>query len=160
MDQAFLRDNFDYDPAGHLVWKKPHQGVTVGQKVCLMKRKDGRRSVRFRRDGKMNTYLNYRLIFLYHHGYLPKYIDHINRDKTDDRIENLRPTNHILNAHNVNLSKRNSSGATGVSEESGKWRVRVYRGKNYNGGLFEDFDEAVAAAKKLRNRLTTHSEPL
>ena len=161
MNQKYLRDIFDYHPSGRLIHKKRRPGCTVGKMVEGSVRKDGRRRIDILRDGKRKSYLHYRLIYLWHHGYLPEQIDHINRDPSDDRIENLRETDHVRNAHNANLSKRNSSGHTGVSPESGKWRVRVYyKGKNHNGGLIADFDEACATADRLRNQLTSDSEPV
>lgn len=43
---------------------------------------------------------SHRVIFHMHHGYCPKVIDHINRIKTDNRVENLREATHQENARN------------------------------------------------------------
>lgn len=39
---------------------------------------------------KQKRYLVHRLVFLYHHGYLPEFVDHRNGVRTDNQIENLR----------------------------------------------------------------------
>lgn len=45
-----------------------------------------------------------------------KMIDHINRDKTDNRRENLRFTNKSQNSHNRDLFPNNTTGWKGVSK--------------------------------------------
>jgi len=69
------------------------------------------------------TFYVHRLIFLYHHGYMPDQIDHINRVKTDNRIENLRECTHsqnILNRGKMDHDVSYSSTYRGVSWEKGK----------------------------------------
>jgi hypothetical protein len=69
----------------------------------------------------------HRLIFLYHYGYMPKFVDHINGIRCDNRIENLREATRNENARNCFLTKPNASGAKGVSKlkNSDKWRCRL-----------------------------------
>lgn len=97
-------------------------------------------------SGKMQ-YLH-RVIFLLHHGYLPKYIDHIDGDKTNNRIKNLRGCTHSQNMRNANISKNNTSGLKGVDwkKQDKKWRSRVrVNGKQISLGLFNDKIEAAKA---------------
>jgi len=63
-------------------------------------------------QGKM--YLKHRLVFLYHHSDLPKYVDHINGNREDNRIENLRLATRFENARNARLPRHNTSGIKGV----------------------------------------------
>jgi len=55
----------------------------------------------------------HKLIYLWHHGFVPEQLDHINRDTTDNRIENLRPADTANNAQNRRLFANNKSGCKG-----------------------------------------------
>jgi hypothetical protein len=82
----------------------------------------------------------HRIIFLYHHGYLPKGIDHINGDKSDNRIENLRDASHCQNMWNVKKKAANTSGYKGVSfhKPAKKWISQIKKdNKHYYLGLFD-----------------------
>lgn len=71
-------------------------------------------------------------------------IDHINRDKLDNRKENFRYATKSENRINSKTRTNNTSGIQGVRYEEGKWRVRIFvNGKNIHLGMFDDFDEAV-----------------
>lgn len=86
--------------------------------------------------------LQHRVAWYLAYGFVPKYIDHINRDKKDNRLINLRGCTASMNKLNMSLQSNNTSGAKGVTfdSNSGKWRVQ-YRNKHI--GLFETFEEAV-----------------
>ena len=81
---------------------------------------------------------------------LPDEIDHVNRDRTDNRLCNLRESCQTRNQRNKMTQKNNTSGKTGVSfdRQSGKWRVRIGAGSGrVTIGLFKHFALAVAARK-------------
>jgi hypothetical protein len=94
-------------------------------------------------------YVEHRLIWLYHYGYFPEEVDHINHIKTDNRIENLRECCRTFN--NGNLRKRippTTSLFKGVSFHQGtkKWLVQISTHKNhYYIGLFTDEQKAALA---------------
>lgn len=73
------------------------------------------------------SYKVHRLIFLLKKGYLPENVDHINGNKLDNRIENLREANKYENNRNSKLRKDNISGYKGVSfcPLTKKWRSRI-----------------------------------
>ncbi len=75
-------------------------------------------------------------------------IDHINRDKKDNRKSNLRFATRGLNTINRGLRKDNKSGVVGVSysKKSGRWQVRV-QDKHY--GWFDNLLDAVAHRMSL-----------
>lgn len=55
------------------------------------------------------TYAAHRLAFLYVYGYLPPLIDHIDRDKGNNAIRNLRPVDHSENRRNMDPVNRSYS---------------------------------------------------
>jgi len=78
-------------------------------------------------------------------------IDHINRDKSDNRIMNLRYATRAENGWNINVGKNNRSGTTGVFwyEKRGKWQVYIkVLGKRKHLGYFNDYNDAVDARKQ------------
>lgn len=80
-------------------------------------------------------YKAHRLVFLYHYGYMPEFIDHINGVKDDNRIENLRAATKAQNNQNRRAQKNNVFGIKGVSKlkNSPNWRCRI----SYNNKLHE-----------------------
>jgi hypothetical protein len=97
-------------------------------------------------DGKF--YRAHRLIFLYHFGYLPENdIDHIDRCKTNNKIENLREVSHTCNARNSTQQNLTSSGVKGITwhKSRQKWLVHIMvHGAAKYLGIYSDFTEAVA----------------
>jgi hypothetical protein len=83
---------------------------------------------------------------MWHHGYLPAEIDHRNRDKVDNRIENLRPATSSQNKGNIGLLRTNRSGYRGVSlnSRSGKWHAQIkINGKQTYLGRFDTPEQAA-----------------
>lgn len=62
-----------------------------------------------------SIYKVHRLIWKWWYGYDPEEIDHINGDRTDNRIDNLRNVNRSQNNTNTKIRTNNTSGYTGVS---------------------------------------------
>jgi hypothetical protein len=73
------------------------------------------------------SYLAHRLVWLYAFGYFPKFIDHINGDRGDNRLANLREASRSENNRNCGMRSNNSSGYKGVSFVSrcNKWRAFI-----------------------------------
>ena len=78
-------------------------------------------------------------------------VDHINRMKTDNALENLRWCSNSENHYNIDTKKNNTSTCTGVSHDkkSNKWKVRItINGKEKHIGYYQTFDEAVIVRKE------------
>ncbi|MDU5747881.1 MAG: HNH endonuclease [Haemophilus parainfluenzae] len=94
-----------------------------------------------------NFYLCHRVVWCLHHGYWPECdIDHINGNKLDNRIENLREVSRSQNMSNVGMQSNNKSGFIGVfwASREGKWQAVVAHNKK--NILLGRFDCPVKAA--------------
>jgi hypothetical protein len=98
----------------------------------------------------------HRIAWVLHHGVWPlEQIDHINGDKTDNRIDNLREATNAQNGKNLPKSRRNKSGVVGVSFDiaNRKWRASIkVNHKQINLGRFTRFEDAVVARKEAEQK--------
>lgn len=86
-------------------------------------------------------------------------IDHINGDRADNRLENLREVCKSLNMRNAAIPKNNKTGTIGVCfhEKSGKWYANIGKdGKSIYLGRFATKAEAVAARQGASIALGYH----
>lgn len=82
-------------------------------------------------------------------------VDHINRNKLDNRRCNLRICTHQQNLFNTKIRSDNTSGVTGVSFDNKreKWRARIYANKkDMHLGYFDTFEDAVIARYKAEKK--------
>jgi hypothetical protein len=103
-------------------------------------------------------YRAHRLAWLYVHGVMPtQEIDHINRDRADNRIANLRLATSSQNKQNTPLRCDNTSGFRGVTKKRRKWEARIdVDGKAIRLGVFPTPEEASAARQAAAAALHTH----
>ena len=144
LTQKKLKQILNYDPdTGIFTYKVKFCRKIRAGSVAGTLDKDG--YIRIKISGKL--YKAHRLAWLYVHGYFPEYeIDHKDRNKSNNRINNLRHASSQCNKRNVGLRQDNTSGIKGVGwdKKSDKWRVQItVNNKNYYLGLFADFAEAV-----------------
>jgi hypothetical protein len=101
--------------------------------------------------GKRYNYTVHRLIFIYHNGYSPDKVDHIDGNPLNNCISNLRDVSNRINQRNSKKPITNTSGVVGVYKTPcGKWRARVrdMSGKNLSIGTFHNKIDAIMARKK------------
>lgn len=150
LNQKLLLELFEYKD-GHLYWKKnANSSVKTGDKAGSI-RNDGYWRIGI--NGKAHT--AHRTIFLYHHGFLPQNIDHINGIKTDNRIENLRAATNSQNQCNAKINTKNKSGIKGVcwNKKAKKWVVYLYiNGKYKDFGKYFDINVAKFVADTMRHK--------
>ena len=136
---------------GRLIWKVAANSRAAKGSMAGHKRKDGYMMVSF--GGK--KYLAHRVIWLLVHGYWPKYIDHMDGDPGNNRMQNLRECSHSENMRNRKLPKNNTSGVKGVTWHKvyQKWQAQVgVDGDNVAVGRYDTVDEAAAAVKAAREK--------
>ena len=76
-------------------------------------------------------------------------VDHINRNKLDNRKENLRYTTHKVNAQNRSLPSNNKSGHIGVYKVKNSWYAWIgANGKRIHLGAFKTKEEAIIAREE------------
>ena len=82
-------------------------------------------------------------------------IDHINGNRSDNRITNLRLVTQIGNSRNMKMLSTNTSGVTGVTlgKKMKKWRARISgsNGQRIHLGYFHTKEEALASMHPLRS---------
>ena len=147
-----LNELFEYRD-GCLYWKKsssPLSRIKVGDKAGT----SGSGGYwRIRVDGVM--YQAHRLIYAMHNnGSCPDYIDHVNGNKVDNRIKNLRTATAAQNAHNAKLHKTSTTGIKNVSWSAlkNRWKILISVGGKRKSWYVEDLELAELVAIEARNK--------
>lgn len=161
VNQDLVKRIFEYKD-GFLYWKeKPLviSRVKIGEIAgCVMKH-GGKHEYRYIKIGG-KRYKAANLVWLYHHGEMPKMLDHIDHNTQNDRIENLRIVTPKENARNKTLRKTNKSGYHGVSWDKTirKWRVRIYddEGNRIELGCYRKKQYAISIRKSAEKVFGYH----
>jgi len=149
-------DRLRQDPeTGELYWKIDHwKKVKAGQVAGDLYRNGYRRVCLDSKD-----YLAHRVVWLMTYGVWPEVqIDHINGNRTDNRVCNLRAATSGENHQNLARRLDNSSGRIGVSQwaRTGKWRADItVKGRQVYLGTFNTAEEADVAYREAKARLHT-----
>ena len=155
-----LRKRFRYEPdTGHIFWRT---GIRAPRRAFTYIGKRGYAVTTFRswRSAKRITLSAHRTAWALHYCEHPTgNIDHINGDRVDNRIANLRDVVSAENARNVAVGSNNSSGVIGVYRHSQmpKWTAQINAfGKTVGLGCFTRFEDAVIARKAAERVLGYH----
>ena len=137
-----LRERVLYDPdTGVMTWRKSYFASRIGKPLGYTSPTTGYRATHM--DGRL--WPMHRLIWLYVHGRWPAdQIDHINGQRADNRLCNLREATHAQNCANIGFWRGRP--IKGVTFTRGRWQAQIrVGGKNIYLGLFDTEEEASAA---------------
>lgn len=143
-----IRERFKYID-GSLYYQIPVGNKRIGNRAGFCN-SDGYTCIKV--NGK--RYYGHRLIYLYHHGYMPKQLDHIDCKRDNNRIENLREAIGSQNNANSKIREGYTSKFKGVSFKSDRHRkrpwlsqIRINRQSKYLGYFYTEKEAARAYDK-------------
>jgi hypothetical protein len=150
LTQEYLNELFEYQD-GVLIRKTTKGNVKIGS-VAGCKNILGYIHVVI--DKK--CYKAHRLIYLMHYGCLPRFLDHIDGVRDNNKIENLRPASRKQNNWNSKLRKDSSTKHKGVcwrkSHNKYYARIKVNK-KSIHLGYHADINDAIRSVNEARKKL-------
>lgn len=163
----FAKERFDYDAeSGELTWRDPGPQAFdslkgyrifrrrfVGRVAGSLKKSDG--YVRIFVDGK--SYLAHRLVWALVYGEVPSLdVDHADRNRSNNRLSNLRLATRSQNCMNRPAHCTNKVGIKGVHwhRATGKWAASIrFGGNRKHLGVFDTINEAATAYRSAASIL-------
>lgn len=164
MKQDELKQHLHYDPdTGVFTWRDRRHLPNVGYNVAC--RTAGKvagsklQSGYWRIGIGEKQYRAHRLAWLYVYGWMPTEIDHIDGNRLNNKIENLREVTRAENQRNLRTSSLNTSDHVGVyfNKADKVWVATI--GMCYErvyGGRFKTKEEAIFARKCLEQKYGFH----
>lgn len=155
IDAGELRRLFHYNPETGELTRRVNSGTAKAGDVAGTINGMGYRDVRV----KSVLHKAHRIAWCIFYGEHPRgNIDHINGDRLDNRIANLRIASLQENARNRRMNRNNKSGVTGVSLVQGKWHAAIKDKPNHQKhlGVFETLAEAAQARKDAEEKYGYH----
>ena len=150
IEKDLLNELFECRDQG-LYWRYKRNNINIGDRVGTIT-PSGYRSIVI--NGK--RYYEHRIVFFIHHGFFPKEVDHIDGNKLNNNISNLRQATRSQNVCNQKLTTRNKSGVKGVAWNkcSKKWFAQCQvNKKRYTIGLFNDLELAKQKIQHFREKM-------
>ena len=140
-----LREMFVYND-GCLYYSKDHGKKKKGQRAGSKIKSFPYRRVTLHKK----KFLEHRVIFFLCHGYWPEFVDHINGDKLDNRVENLRAA--TVSQNSFNRTKKQSGARL---HKSGRWEAYISLNKAFISlGYFNCETAARVASAKARIKMS------
>jgi len=143
--QEFAAENLRFDfENGEIFWARGGKGRPgVGSPAGCIDKINGYWRVGVNGRG----YMGHRLLYCFYHktSLTGLHIDHIDGNRLNNRLDNLRAVTISENNRNRKLSRNNTTGFIGISEERGRYRVQIYdnHGKQHHR-RFKSLDDALA----------------
>lgn len=159
--QNELNSILAYDPlSGILTWKNNRSNMIQGS-IAGSINGSGYKTITI----NSKTFRIQRIIWIMMFGHIPEgfFIDHINGNPLDNRLENLRLATNSQNQQNRPAPKNNTSGYRGVTwhKSANKWMARIcYKRKRITIGLFDNAEDAYKAYKEKAKNIFTHANRL
>lgn len=155
-----LRERLSYDPETGEIRRRVREKLIKGQR----RSDDGKIATRLSENGYLRCValnrqvMAHRVAWALHTGEWPsEYIDHIDGDRANNRIANLRLATYQQNNRNAAVRRDSVTGFAGVSFRRGKWHARIrHDGKLLHLGTFLTQSEAIAAS--VGARVVLHRE--
>ena len=167
-----LRKLLDYNPeTGVLTWRERgielFADVPERSRICASwNARFANKPVTCTKDGYLVVRIfainlrAHRVVWAMHHGRWPEdQIDHVNHDRADNRLENLRHVGRVENARNMSLRHDSKSGVTGVSwiAKRQRWYASIWTGgRTKNLGFYRRKADAIVARKRAEAALGFH----
>ena len=141
-------ESYVYYDNGKLFWKSDKNGRIIGNEA----------------SHKSNRYLNvkigksflkvHRVVFMMHYGWCPQILDHINGDRYDNRIENLRMSDYSSNNMNARGNRNTTSRYKGVNKDKKNtkkpWKAQIQCNKKKYPLGHHVTEEAAARAYDVK----------
>lgn len=153
----YIHSRFEYNPElGRLISKITTRNNNCGHKAGELVK--GAVTMYGYREVFFGSYRmrEHRLIFLMCHGILPKMLDHIDGNKLNNKIENLRVCNRSQNQFNSKVPKNNTTGFKGIVYLKARKKYLgniAVSGKVYRTKQTKSLTEAVLLLRSLRENL-------
>ncbi len=161
MEEFKAIENYDYSISNHGNVKNNKSGRILK----AMSNKKGYYLIDLSKNGKSNKILVHRLVA---NAFIPNpenkpQVDHIDNNKTNNNVNNLRWCTNDENQFNKCISKANKTGVKGITNENDNWRSQItHNKKKYHLGYFENIEDAAKArqikAKELFGEFTNKVE--
>jgi len=144
--QSRLKEVFIYED-GNFIWNIRKTGIRYNTVAGNIHPKNGHIYIRIDKQ----KYLAHRLVWLWHHGEFPdQFIDHIDGNRTNNKIENLRAATITQNNQNSKLritSKTGFKGVTYIASRKKYWARVIAFKRQYSLGYFDTPEQAHEAYK-------------